>query len=94
MWPFLTQIFKETTEQIAASAGALAGDAKQELDKVRSALAGDVTQAGVAAGLAGGALIDPTHGNTSVVNALLAQGWAPWLFLGAVVIIAALIVRR
>lgn len=94
MWPFLSQIFKETTDQIAASAKELGGDATQELEKIRSKLAGDVTQAGIGAGIAAGAAIDPTHANTRVVDAILAQGWAPWLFLGAVVIIAALILRK
>jgi hypothetical protein len=94
MWPFLSQVFADTRQQATASVQELADAARREAAKVRSALAGDVTQAGVGASVALGAAIDPSHANTSVIDAVLAKGWAPWLFLGFVVISAALILRR
>lgn len=94
MWPFLSQVFSDTTKQFAASAQSVADAARQEVDKVRNALAGDVVTAGVGASIAAGEAIAPGQSHGRVVDALLAKGWAPWLFVGFVVLAAALLVRR
>lgn len=93
MWPVLSQVFSDTQRQVAASLDALSDAARREADNVREALAGDVVTAGVGASLAAGAAIDPSRSKSRVVDALLAQGWAPWLFLGFVVLAAALLLR-
>lgn len=92
MWPSL--VFADTKRQVAASIDSVIDAARREADAIRGALAGDVVTAGVGASVAAGNAIDPSRANTRVVDALLAKGWAPWIFIGFVVIAAALLLRR